>query len=255
MKIYTVLLLMVLIGLAGCVKDNETSEVARLDYSFDRNLSSELFSVHYLGYSSFLIQEKENSTAIYFNPYHLREGLPKADYILITNPDADVCSLPDVEKLVKQYTTVVTTPDCKDKLSSLQNSFIAVKPGDIQMINDDIIIISTPAYNLNPERGHPQEKNWVGFFIKYHNRYYYHAGDTDYLPFMKELGRVHVAMLPVNGIDSMSVEETINATYDIDALSSVAMDYLEKTDDPDEIEEKWLEGVKFGFPFVMKPYE
>ena len=255
MRIYIGMLLMFLVFSFGCVKETITEQPFGINRSAERNVSMELMPVYYLGYSSFLIQETENSTAIYFNPYNIRDGMPKADYILITNPDSDVCSFADVEGLLKSGTMIITTPDCKEKLTGLDAVFADVEPGSVQKFEDDIIVIATPAYNVDPEKGHPQEKKWVGFFIKYHGRYYFHAGDTDYLPFMKELGRVYVAMLPINGIDSMSVEDAINATYDIDALSSVAMDYLENTENPRELEEKWLNGVEFGFPFILKPYE
>jgi L-ascorbate metabolism protein UlaG (beta-lactamase superfamily) len=260
MKLKPILLLCMIVIISGCEKilpADTTNQVANLNYSIDREMQFEIKPVHYFGYGAFLIHETPVSSAIYINPYKLKNGLPKADYILITSSEEDTCSRLDIEKILTNQTVIEATPDCKEKLKELPNSIIEATPGKTNSINNELVVIATDAYNTNPDRitYHPKEKNWVGYFIKYHERYYYYAGGTDILPFMKNMGKVHVAMLPINGKDSMSVDEAINVTYDIDAYSSVAMDYIEKTNNPKELEDKWMKGVQFGFPQIMELYK
>jgi L-ascorbate metabolism protein UlaG (beta-lactamase superfamily) len=44
----------------------------------------------------------------------------------------------------------------------------------------------------------------------------YHAGDTDFIPEMRELGRVDVALLPIGGKFTMDIEEAVEAAIAID---------------------------------------
>ena len=55
----------------------------------------------WLGHSGFLIK---NSKTIYIDPYNIREGLEKADIILITHSHYDHCSVADMEKIVQEGT-------------------------------------------------------------------------------------------------------------------------------------------------------
>ena len=53
----------------------------------------------------------------------------------------------------------------------------------------------------------------------------YHAGDTDLIPEMKDLGEIDVAMLPMGGTFTMDVDEMIQAANIIKAKVTVPMHY------------------------------
>jgi len=56
----------------------------------------------------------------------------------------------------------------------------------------------------------------------------YHAGDTDFIPEMKKLGKIDVAMLPIGGIFTMDVEEAACAALAIKPKIVVPMHYKKK---------------------------
>jgi L-ascorbate metabolism protein UlaG (beta-lactamase superfamily) len=52
----------------------------------------------------------------------------------------------------------------------------------------------------------------VGFVVTMDDRRIYHAGDTDHIPEMAELGEIDIALLPVSGTYVMTVDEAVEAT-------------------------------------------
>ena len=51
--------------------------------------------------------------------------------------------------------------------------------------------------------------NCVGYVITIEGKTIYHAGDTDFIPEMKELGKIDVALLPIGGKFTMDIEEAV----------------------------------------------
>ena len=68
---------------------------------------------------------------MYIDPYEVKES-DKADLILITHGHYDHCSIPDLQKLTKKETLIVTTPDTTSKMSGKVEggNIKLVKPGD-----------------------------------------------------------------------------------------------------------------------------
>ena len=71
-----------------------------------------------------------------------------------------------------------------------------------------------PAYNTEQgssvKKQHPEGAG-VGYLITIADKTIYHAGDTDLIPEMEELGQVEMAFLPVDGKFTMGIEEAIEA--------------------------------------------
>jgi L-ascorbate metabolism protein UlaG (beta-lactamase superfamily) len=84
--------------------------------------------------------------------------------------------------------------------------------------HDGVSIQAVPAYNT--EHGSSTHKQYrkgqsVGYLIAMEGRRLYHAGDTDFIPEMRELGEVDIAFLPIGGKLTMDISEAVEATIAI----------------------------------------
>lgn len=168
----------------------------------------------WLGHSGFFIK---NSRAIYVDPYNIKEGMEKADIILITHSHYDHCSVADIEKIVKDGTRIIMPADCQSKIVRFNVSIKMeiIEPGQ-EIDIGDVVISAVPAYNID-KHFHSRDESWVGYIIKMHNVLIYHAGDTDLIPEMQKLtgykqpGKEFIALLPVGGRFTMNAEEAAEA--------------------------------------------
>ncbi len=184
------------------------------------------------GHSSFSIKE-ENGKVIYIDPYQLSGNLQKADVILITHSHYDHCSLEDIQKIVKDGTTIVVSADAQSKITRLDNeiNMQIMEPGDEIEIKG-IKVKAVPAYNIN-KQFHEKDENWLGYVIDIDNTIIYHAGDTDLIPEMEKLtgyskqGHEFIALLPVGGKYTMDREEAAKAASIIKATITIPIHYGE----------------------------
>ncbi len=172
-------------------------------------------NIHWLGHDTFKIVGEKT---IYTDPFKLRKK-DKADIILITHEHYDHCSPEDVEKIQGPDTVIVATPDCAGKLSG---NVKTVKPGDKINISG-IDIEAVPSYNTN-KPFHPRHNNWVGYIFTVEGQRIYIAGDTDYIPEMKDF-KCDIALLPVSGTYVMTAEEAVKAALDIKPKVAIPMHY------------------------------
>jgi len=189
--------------------------------------------IHYLGHDSFKI---DGEKTIITDPFKLKSEV-RADIILITHEHFDHCSPEDVEKVRGEKTVIVTTPDCKAKL---KGDIRTVKPGD-KLTVEGIEIEAVPSYNTN-KKFHPKANNWVGYIFKVKGVNIYIAGDTDYIPEMKNF-RCDIALLPVSGTYVMTAEEAAKAALDIKPKIAIPMHYGEIVGSEDDAK-KFAERLK-----------
>ncbi len=185
----------------------------------------------WLGHAGFYIKDIENDRVIYVDPFNIREGLEKADIVLITHSHYDHCSYADLKKVVKENTRVVITPDCQSKITKFDVPVkieIIESGGEIDF--SGLKIIAVPAYNMD-KHFHPKDENWVGYVVKIGDFILYHAGDTDIISEMQKLtgfkqpGKEFVALLPVGGRFTMSAEEAAEAADIIKPTLAIPMHY------------------------------
>lgn len=197
-------------------------------------------NLKWLGHAGFLI---ENSVTIYIDPYQIKEGLPKADYIFLTHDHFDHCSVQDIEKILKKGTRIIMTAGCQSKIArfSIPVRMQIVEPGqelDFGILKADVF----PAYNTD-KSFHPKEQFLVGYLIKINRALIYHAGDTDFIPEMQKLtgynsqAKNFVALLPVGGRYTMTAEEAAEAAKMIKPSLAIPMHWGSVVGTKDDAEE------------------
>ena len=189
--------------------------------------------IHWLGHDTFKIVGEK---VVYTDPFKIKKK-DTADIILITHEHFDHCSPEDVKAIQGPKTMIVATSDCAKKLSGKVK---IVKPGD--KINvEGIDIEAVPSYNTN-KQFHTKDKGWVGYIFVVKGQRIYIAGDTDYIPEMKNF-KVDIALLPVSGTYVMTADEAIKAALDIKPKIAIPMHYgsiVGSTDDA----KRFAEGLK-----------
>ncbi len=171
--------------------------------------------IHWLGHDTFKIVSEKT---IYTDPFKIKKK-DTADIIMITHEHFDHCSPEDVEKLQGSNTVIVATADCVKKLSG---KIKIVKPNDRLNIGG-IDIEAVPSYNTN-KSFHPRANGWVGYIFTVKGQKIYIAGDTDYIPEMKDF-KVDIALLPVSGTYVMTADEAIKAALAIKPKIVIPMHY------------------------------
>ena len=172
-------------------------------------------SIHWLGHDGFRI---DASKTIYCDPFNISEG-PKADIILISHEHFDHCSPEDIAKIQGPDTVIITE---KGSARNLDGDVRAVHPKDSVTI-DGVKIQVVPAYNTDKEF-HPKKSAWLGFVVEVDGVRIYHAGDTDFIPEMKDLN-VDIALLPVSGTYVMTSDEAVKAALAINPQVVIPMHY------------------------------
>lgn len=190
--------------------------------------------IHWLGHDTFKIAGERT---VFTDPFKLKKK-DRADIILITHEHFDHCSPEDVEKLQGPDTVVVATPDCA---GNLKGNVKTVKPGDTLSVGGMEIEV-VPSYNTN-KKFHPRGNNWVGYIFTVKGTRIYIAGDTDYIPEMKDF-KCDIALLPVSGTYVMTADEAVRAALDINPKVAIPMHYasIVGTEDDAKKFKKALEG-------------
>lgn len=183
-----------------------------------------LNKITHLGHASFKIASEAG--VIYLDPFKLPSESEKADFVFITHEHFDHCSPEDLEKILKEDTVIVAPAECAPKI---KGKFESVKPGEKKIVGS-IEVEAIPAYNLNKFREpgvpyHPKEDGKVGYILTVDGERLYCAGDTDFIPEMKSLDNIDIALLPVSGTYVMTSEEAAQAANALQPKMVIPMHY------------------------------
>lgn len=190
-------------------------------------------SIKWLGHSSFLIETQ--GKIIYIDPYE-GEYTEKADVILVTHLHHDHFDPSKIKKVRREDTVIIAPRDCASRIGGAVKT---LKPGEEAAIGD-IRVKAVKAYNYKRFRSpgnpyHPKELG-VGYLLMAEAKTIYHAGDTDFIPEMKKLERVDVALLPSGGTYTMDNAEAAEAAIAINP--KIAMPMHRWDTNPEEFKEK-----------------
>ena len=187
--------------------------------------------IKWLGHASFMIKADEKT--IYIDPYE-GEYTEKADLILITHSHGDHCVVSKIDLIRKDDTIIMAPTDCKPKING---DVKTLKPGEKAKVGN-ITVEATDAYNVKRFRSpgdlyHPKGFG-IGYKIKAEGKTVYHAGDTDFIPEMKNLGKIDLALLPSGDTYTMNNPEAAEAVLAIKPRMVVPMHRWDT--DPTEFE-------------------
>ncbi len=120
---------------------------------------------------------------------------PKADFILITNKQLDHFDDYAIRVLTDRYTELIIPKDIW-----YQMRIGNVMENNMYMdIGKRCTIYCVPAYNISKKNAkrHPKGR-WNGYVLDFDGFRIYIAGDTEFIPEMKELKDINIAFLPVS---------------------------------------------------------
>jgi len=147
----------------------------------------------------------------------------KADIILVTHNHGDHCSPPKIQALRKKGTVVIAPKNCASRIGG---SVKTIKPGE-ETTADGIKVKAVEAYTI--KRFKPSGKPWhpkgygIGYLIKAEGKTIYHAGDTDFIPEMRHLKNIDLALLPTGDKYTMDDSEAAKAALAIKPKIAMAM--------------------------------
>jgi L-ascorbate metabolism protein UlaG (beta-lactamase superfamily) len=193
--------------------------------------------VKWLGHASFQIRTTDKVIYIDLKKYgKIVETSEKADIILVTHNHADHCSPSKIQKLRKKDTVLIAPKNCASRIGG---NVRTIKPGEKTTV-DGVTIEAVEAYNI--KRFKPSGKPWhpkgygVGYLIKAEGKTIYHAGDTDFIPEMRKIKNIDLALLPTGDKYTMDNAEAAEAATAIDPKTAMAMHTWEK--DREEFKKK-----------------
>ncbi|MCZ2856159.1 MAG: MBL fold metallo-hydrolase [Candidatus Bathyarchaeota archaeon] len=177
--------------------------------------------IKWLAHASFQI--KSEGKIIYIDLEEDSEASEKADLILVTHSHSDHCDPSKIKKVRKEDTAIIAPDDCVSKIG-----------GDVKTLHvgeettaKGIKVRAVDAYNLKRFRSpgipfHPKSFG-VGYLIRVEDKTIYHAGDTDFIPEMRQLGPVDVALLPSGDTYTMDNVDAADAAIAINPRIAIPM--------------------------------
>jgi len=177
--------------------------------------------IKWLAHASFQI--KTDGKIIYVDLEKNGEAAEKADLILVTHSHSDHCDSDKIKNVRKKGTVIIAPEDC---VSIIGGSVKTLKPGEETSVGN-IKVKAVEAYNYRRFRSpgnpfHPMGFG-VGYLITAEGKTIYHAGDTDFIPEMRQLGHLDVALLPSGGTYTMDNAEAAEAAIAINPKIVIPM--------------------------------
>jgi L-ascorbate metabolism protein UlaG (beta-lactamase superfamily) len=168
--------------------------------------------IKWLGHASFLL--KTLGKNFYFDPY-AGDYVELADVILITHNHRDHCALDKIQAIRRDDTLIITTLDCS---VDLDGTVVSMVPGDIKKL-DGVEVVAVASYNYKRFRSpgvpfHPKGMQ-IGFIVSAEGKRVYHAGDTDFIPEMRNIKGIDIALLPIMGRATMDLNEAVEAALSL----------------------------------------
>lgn len=173
--------------------------------------------IKWLGHDSFRFDFKE--MILYIDPFEIKEK-EKASIIMITHAHYDHFSPEDIKKISGPDTIIIATADVLEKINYGKKMMMSAGR-KIEALG--LKIKAVPAYNEN-KPFHPKSNLWVGYLFEINGMVFYHAGDTDFIPEMKDIS-ADVVLLPVSGTYVMNPEEAAMAARKIMPKIAIPMHY------------------------------
>jgi len=137
------------------------------------------------------------------------DGLPQADYILITDIHGDHMVPALVEKLKKSSTVIIAPKAVAEKVPGST----VLSNGESKTLGD-FKIDAIAMYNLKPAANgtvYHEKGRGNGYVVTYGGKRFYFAGDTEGTPEMKALKNIDVAFICMNLPYTMTPQDAAEA--------------------------------------------
>jgi L-ascorbate metabolism protein UlaG (beta-lactamase superfamily) len=124
------------------------------------------------------------------------DGLPQADYILLTDIHGDHMAPAIIDKLKKSGTVILAPKAVSDKVPGCT----VISNGETKTIGD-FKVEAIPMYNLKPAANgtvYHDKGRGNGYVLTYGGKRFYFSGDTDATPEVKALRNIDVAFVCMN---------------------------------------------------------
>mgnify|MGYP003700913347 FL=1 len=230
------------LGAAGLVGLGATTVVpfhARAQDGGDSyDTDSGKITVHPIAHASFVMTVP--GLVIYNDPVggaEAYQGRPAPDLILITHEHGDHYNVETLEALVQDGTRLITNPAVFDMLpDDLKARATAIGNGQSTDIGA-LTVDAVPAYNTTEERlkYHPKGRD-NGYVLTIDGRRVYIAGDTEDIPEMRALEKIHIAFVPMNLPFTMDIDQASSAVAEF--KPDYAYPYHYKGSDPQAFADK-----------------
>lgn len=195
------------------------TDTIQVSFVVNYTVAQLLDHIHWNQQASFYIEGLKQS--IQLDPNGVKSPVI-VDYVLITHSHSDHFNTSEIRKVCDENTVVIGPPDCK--YTGKCKEFISIAPGDVMEIASDFKIEAVPAYNI-VKSNHAKSKNWVGYVVTMGNVVFYHAGDTERIPEMKDID-CDIVMTPLGQTYTMNtVEEAVEVVKDVKANFAIPMHY------------------------------
>ena len=140
---------------------------------------------------------KAGGKVVYVDPAQgSYDGLPAADYILITDIHGDHMAPAIVARLKNASTVIVAPKAVAEKFPGAR----VMANGDTTTIGD-FKVEAVPMYNLKPDASGQvfhEKGRGNGYILTFGGKRFYFAGDTEGIPEMRALKAIDVAFIPMN---------------------------------------------------------
>lgn len=166
--------------------------------------------IHWVGHGSLYFEF--HNMVIHVDPYsNLTDyaSLPKADLVFITHNHGDHYDTAALEAIKKDSTLLVCTQGVKDE-GTYSDTTVVLNNWDSAVFMG-IPVKAVPAYNTEPGQIFHIKGVGNGYVFTFNELKVYVAGDTEDVDEMAELGKVHIAFLPMNLPYTMTPEQAANA--------------------------------------------
>jgi L-ascorbate metabolism protein UlaG (beta-lactamase superfamily) len=133
------------------------------------------------------------------------DGLPQADYILITDIHGDHMVPALVDKLKKPGTVILAPKAVAEKVTGAT----VIANGESKTIGD-FKVEAIPMYNLKPAdngQTYHEKGRGNGYIVTYGGKRFYFSGDTEGIPEMKALRNIDVAFVCMNLPFTMTAQD------------------------------------------------
>lgn len=143
------------------------------------------------------------------------EAQEQADLVLVTHSDRELCQ-PAVMDCLLGSGTIVIAPQRCDQV--IRTDHLVATPGetvDLGGLTLEVVQAYTLPHSGLLERVLHHRGEGVGYVLMLGGHRVYHAGATDFIPEMRGLGAIDVAMLPIGGGFMLGADEAVEAALAI----------------------------------------